>query len=389
MSSLLTSYRSRLGVIGTPNIGNALKQQSDLIMNATFDRDIGYRKCWIYTDNRNEGYEIEAKVSKHSEYSILKDNVDLHLQFRPNVHPEKNRAYPKKDWLGQYIEIEDDSGEIYTYMIIGRNEEKQFVQYNILTCNWWVHWIKNGKIYHALGCLRKRNSYNSGFWQATWSETTENQAQIYLPTNDVTQQITYEDKFLITTNNFMPIRYEVSKREDTSPTGVTMLTLSLETADRNTDRLIKDREDHKFGGDYWIAEYDSCTIPPKDFETGENVIPLPTPKFDCSETEKGTSELLKCDIKGTINYIKTFSSYKNFTPQFYDSDGSLVSDIVPKWGNNIEGTEKEQYYKFNVTKDGKYQIKCMSNEQIGSVFTITLQDENGLYKPYVREIEVR
>ena len=387
MNDLLTSYRNRLGVKGNPNMGKALKQQSDLIMDATFERDIGYRKCWIYTDSRENGYEIEAKVSKHSEYSILKDNVDLHLQFRPNVHPEKDRAYPKNNWLGQYIEFEDDSGDIVSYMIIGRNEAKQFVQYNILQCNWWIHWIKNGKIYHALGCLRKRNSYNSGFWDATFSRTTENQTQIYLPTNDITQQITYEDKFLITTNNFMPIRYSVSKREDTSPVGVTMLTMTLETADRATDRLIKDTEDHKFGGNYWLADYDAYSIAPIDYETGEEVIPLPTPKP--VEKPKPIPSKLKCDIKGTINYISTFSSYRNFTPQFYNNDGELITGIVPKWNNSIEGTDREKFYKFNITDDGKYQIKCMENSEIGSTFTITLQDGSGQYEPYTREIEVR
>lgn len=162
MGNLLSSYRLRLGVTSNPNMGKVLKKQSDLIMNATFDRDIGYKKCWLYTDKKEDGIEIEAKVAVNGAYSILKDNVDLHLQFRPNVHPELDREYPKKGWLGQYIEFEDDSGNTVTYMIIGRDEQQQFVQYNILKCNWWVHWIKNGKIYHALGCLRKRNNYNGG-----------------------------------------------------------------------------------------------------------------------------------------------------------------------------------------------------------------------------------
>lgn len=387
MNNLLSAYRKRLGTTSGSNMGTALKRQADLIENAVFDRDIGYRKCWIYTDSREEGYEIEAKVSKHNEYSILKDNVDLHLQFRPNVHPEKDREYPKKDWLGQYIEFEDDSGDTVTYLIIGRNEEKQFVKYNILKCNWWVHWIKNGIIYHALGCLRKRNSYNSGFWTATYTTDTENQAQIYLPTNDIVQQITYEDKFLITTNNFMPIRYKVSKREDTSPMGITMLTFSLETADRSTDRLIKDTKEHKFGGDYWIADYDSYTIPPIDYESGEGVVPLPTPRLNA--TEPKDTLLLKSSIKGNVNYIKTFSAYKNFTPQFYDRNGELAVKIAPKWSNSVEGTDREKSFKFNVADDGKYQVKCIDNSQIGTTFTITLKDIGGLYQPCTREIEVR
>ena len=73
---MLELYRKRLKTSGN-YMGEALKKQSDMIMDNTFTRDIAYRKCYI--DNQ----PVDAKYIVHTYYSISKDAVDYHLQFRP------------------------------------------------------------------------------------------------------------------------------------------------------------------------------------------------------------------------------------------------------------------------------------------------------------------
>ena len=118
-------------------MGQALKNQSDMIMNETFTNDIAYRKCYI--DNT----PVDAKYIVYTYYSISKDAVDYHLQFRPGIH------YP----IGTYIDIPDDVGIYNRWLIVGRSDEPQFVKYNILKCNWTFRWIADGVIHECLGVL--------------------------------------------------------------------------------------------------------------------------------------------------------------------------------------------------------------------------------------------
>lgn len=144
--TMLELYKKRLQASGS-YMGEALKNQSDMIMNETFKRDTNYKLCYI------DDEPVDAKYITYTYYSISKDAVDYHLQFRPGVH------YP----MGKYVDIPDDTGTYNRWIIVGRSDEPQFVKYNILKCNWTFKWIANGIVHECLGVLRKRNSYNSGF----------------------------------------------------------------------------------------------------------------------------------------------------------------------------------------------------------------------------------
>lgn len=190
-------------------MGAALKNQSDMIMDNTFTRDIAYRKCYI------NGEPVDAKYIVHTYYTISKDAVDYHLQFRPGIH------YP----IGTYVDIPDDVNEYHTWLIVARSDEPQFVKYNVLKCNWTFKWMDGEIVRECLGVLRSRNSYNSGLWLNYYASTPENQNQFIVPTNEITQTIDYNTRFLISDNQIHPIAWEVSKREDTFPTGVTWITM--------------------------------------------------------------------------------------------------------------------------------------------------------------------
>lgn len=65
--------------------------------------------------------------------------------------------------------------------------------------------------------------------------TPENQNQFIVPTNEITQTIDYNTRFLISDNKTNPIAWEVSKREDMFPIGVTWITIKQTLFNPNWD----------------------------------------------------------------------------------------------------------------------------------------------------------
>lgn len=293
-------------------MGEALKNQSDMIMNATFTRDIAYRLCYI------NGEPVDAKYITHTYYSISKDAVDYHLQFRPKVH------YP----FGTYIDIPDDTGTYRTWLILNKSDEPQFPKYNILKCNRTFRWIHNGVVHEQLGVLRTRNNYNSGLWNNYLTTTPENQKQFIVPSNDNTNTIQYNKRFLISENKEHPIAWEVSKVDDVSPIGITYITL--------TQDLYDPKKDNK---ELMIADYYTGSITPKDeIEKKENNI-----------TYSGTPS------------VKVGGGYKIFRAESFSEDNSWT----------INGLDESQYTV--LTDESTIKIKVIRDYTlIGKTMTLSL-----------------
>ena len=130
------------------NMSKALRNQADMIMNATFDRDPSFRKVFI------RGEEVDAKYLVHSYSSLSSDAVDYYVQFRPGV--EYN--------IGEYIDIPNRNDDYERWLIVLKDDRPQFPLHYILKCDWTYKWVYNGKIYSCLGVLRSQSSYNSGVW---------------------------------------------------------------------------------------------------------------------------------------------------------------------------------------------------------------------------------
>ena len=161
-------YMTALSSSG-PSRGSVLKNQSDIIMNASFTNDPTYRKVYILG---RTGWKFEdAKYQFHMAQSISKDAVDYYLQFRPKVH------YP----IGSYVIVPDDTSpdvdlteeelknpflqpvekRFQWWIIVGRDNANAFVRYNILKCNWNFQWLYKGQVQNCFGCVRNANSYTS------------------------------------------------------------------------------------------------------------------------------------------------------------------------------------------------------------------------------------
>lgn len=132
------------------SMSNALRKQTDMVMNATFERDPAYRKVWV------EGKEVDAKLLEHVYQAVAAwDSVDFYLQFRPGVYYEP----------GTYVDIPNRDGDYERWLIVIRDNRLQFPQHYVLKCDWDFKWVTNGKIYSCLGVQRSRNSYGQGTWR--------------------------------------------------------------------------------------------------------------------------------------------------------------------------------------------------------------------------------
>ena len=147
---------------GAKTIGQMLKEDSDLVMDLTWDNNIQSKKCYIYDyfhDDQKElssgmTYEnttktpIDAKFIVTQYGSISQDQVEYHLQFRPkqklifeenddlyyfenNYHRKFKTQFP----IGLYADIPNDIGVYEKWMIVQKNIGNQFIKYSILPCN--------------------------------------------------------------------------------------------------------------------------------------------------------------------------------------------------------------------------------------------------------------
>lgn len=155
-------YRDRMMAQGG-QMGKALKRQSDMIMDATFTRDIAYKRCYIqdkdfiFPEQTVEGYRkaksvyagktvydprkmpgfraIDAKYLVNKYYNLSGDTIDYFLQFRPNEHGKNENIR-----VGAFVFIPDDLGTYNLWLIVARDDRPQFPQFYVLKCDFLAKW---------------------------------------------------------------------------------------------------------------------------------------------------------------------------------------------------------------------------------------------------------
>ena len=177
MPSLQTARRiANAKTNNAKTLGQIYKEESDFLMEETWDNSITSKTCYIYdhfhddffTDEHGitrslaEGmtYEntnktkIDAKFIIKSYQSMDKDQVEYYLMFRPSqklsfeesdklyyfeeIHKRYNNDFP----IGMWCDIPDDRG-IYHKWLICRNEPaNQFPKFLVLPANYELMWIE-------------------------------------------------------------------------------------------------------------------------------------------------------------------------------------------------------------------------------------------------------
>lgn len=170
--------------------GQILKEQSDKVMQLTFDRDIQTRQCYIYDyyhDDQAEfeyGYDpslsktkipVKLKFIVKTYKSMAKDDPEYHIMFEPDVW---NTQSCKPDWfvkqyqkigvkfpVSLYVDIPDDRGVYYRWIIMYTEVANQNVKHGVLRCNYRFKWIEDDGVNRykrqIWGIEATQNSYTS------------------------------------------------------------------------------------------------------------------------------------------------------------------------------------------------------------------------------------
>lgn len=327
---------------GAKTIGQIHKENSDFVMEETWDNDVQAKVCYIYDFYHDDKlhlkdhmtYEgttktrIDAKFIIKSYQSIDKDQVDYYVQFKPSqktefvdgdelyyFETEYRRKYHNDDFIGLYIDIPDDRGIYHKWLIVRKEIANQFTKYLILPCNYELMWIeRNGqkRIKRRMwSVLRNQNSYNSGIWRDFNFTTQENQNKCWLPLNTITEKFWYTNdstqnmRVLVSAFTENPVAWTISKVETANNIGIQMLTLYQDFFDQHKDYIEHDDNGNIIG--LW-ADYYDLNIEPTDPSNPE---PIPSN--------------IHGKIIASTSTIKVGGSYKTLTLKLYDTNGNEIT----------------------------------------------------------------
>lgn len=383
------------------NISEIRRKQSRDIVNITFAEDPEYRRVYILDDT---GWHFEdAKYQKHATPSILKDNVDHYLQFRPRVHYK----------IGSYVIVPDEANDDVTvplknpfeqpvddrtqwWIIVGKTDEGEFVRYSILQCNWEFKWIYNGSIRRVFGVKRAANSYTSGSWSGDILTSLDNITNAWIPdiyyvygkkmkefNLDDTRTLNHEMRFMISDNYIYPKTYMLTKVKELEPAGIIKLTLTQKPYDEKRDNV-----------ELRICDYYD--------DSGEPVLTIPTkyediPKDPVKECHILWMELNEDDElvfmedsdKQHLSIAKTSYFKADFNFDYHDR---LVWDILINDPDDELDDDRKQYLckllQFTDFEDGSISIRpSRAGILKGHTFTLAVSDKDGLFLDSI-EMEV-
>lgn len=379
------TYKTTL-LSGNSTIAGVKRNQSDDIMNITFKSDPTYKKVRVLTD---DGWTWQdAKYQKHTTPSILKDNVDYYLQFRPKTHFK----------IGTYVIVPDDtSPHINTpenpfdqpvsertqwWLIVGRTDANAYVRYSILKANYNFKWIYKGTVQNVFGCIRNLNGYTSGAWKDEISTSLDNLTGAWIPDpyyvyNNYqslglcdTRTIAHGQRFFITNNSINPKVYQVTKVVELVPEGINKISIKQDELNETTDNLSLMICDY----------YDS------NGKTLVDIVPeVPVP----DESKTITISWMQLNEDDELDYAETqdntlrISVLSYFKADFsYDYSGKVLWNLsMIDDGSEYDEYEREYYVgllKVTDFEDGTLSIKPgKANSLIGKRFALSASDELG------------
>ena len=315
---------------GFSTIGEVHKNQSDLIMEATWWNDISSQVAYLYDyyhddniskldDMQSIGDQkkipIDIKFIMSSTQTYDKDPVSVHIQLRPSQKCNVNyyeeffsSRYDAHFPCGLYIDIKDSTGKYNRWLIVGEanTHDNQFPTYDVLRCNKVIQYIYDGKKYQVPGVLRSQSSYNSGVWTDYVIETVEDQQKFVVPMNRDTEKLYYNQRLIIDNKVLTePRTWQITKVNRIAVNGLCLITTAQTMYDEHTDYVELDKDGNIIG--MW-ADYYKSAIEPSDY----------TP------TKKKTELSIIVTSSGIKPEIKCGGSYKKFTANYYDANGESI-----------------------------------------------------------------
>ena len=380
----LSTYKK---IVGAHTNGEAHKVESDMVMEETWYDDLQTRTAYFYDyahdthprqftglSPEDDKYKvpISIKYMENSSQTLNKDAVSYHIMFKPSQDLEVV-SYYKKDYeerwgatfpCGLYVDIPDYRGEYNRWLVVGlaQSNNAQFPTYEILRVNYLFTWIFNRTKYQMAGVQRNQNSYNSGVWMDWVFETPNDVIKFYLPMNEITSQLTYNQRLIVdtkidTTKGAIPRVWQISKVSRTTPHGIGVYTAAQDVWDPNRDYIEYEVEGDPSSILGMYADYygDSTPIDPSD---------EPTPVV-------GTT--VEITASGVSKSIKIGGSSKKLTVKFY-RDGEEIGFENGTWSYTVDGVDVSAL----ITEDtasldpNQIRIKFADNTAyVGKVLTIS------------------
>ena len=344
---MFDAYRSRMAHRGA-NMSEMLRMQSNMVIEQTWDRDPNYRRVYVVrvtnglpeVTSKHELIDVKFNVENYQ--TIASDEPAYLLQFRHGAE-KRNPDIA----VGSYVYMEDEDGKWKWWLLCSLDERPQFRQYHILECNWVLRWIIDNQIHSCLVVQRYQNSYSSGLRSGSVLTDVDDVTAIWMPTNINTQTIGYNQRFLISDVGRDPaLCYQVSKISDTSPIGLTKISLAQTVFNEKTDNA-----------ELMVADYWGSAVEPVEVDVEAKI--------------KGTAEI---SYSGTKPTIKVGGSTKVFTPVF-----SEEGVFVDKWFVSNEDGDISSNENYVIECDGeKLKITVSLNYNlIGTVLIVQCVGSDG------------
>ena len=366
---------------GINTTGQRHSYEAQDIIEATWYDDpascVGYLYDYTHDDepNKNKGLNpeqsqtktpVELKYILSSYRTLSKDEVDSRIMFKPSYRC--NVPYYKKLFeeptdstfpVGMYLDLQDEAGSWNRWLVVSTASinNHDFPTWSILPCGHKFQWVFDGKKCEMWGVERSQSSYTSGVWVDRIFETPDNITKCILPYNDITKNIFYDQRFIISVDLLQPLAWRVSKVEPFASRGNILYTLKQDMVDPHHDYIERD-EDGKIIGmwcDYW-----------KESNLPSDNPPTPDP------SDYGNYAVLT--YAGAEPHIKVNGSYKAVTVTYYNSN-ELLNDQTPgEWSYWIDDTDASGLVKVisqQQLSSNTIKIKFLGDESyLGKVLTV-------------------
>ena len=343
---MLESYRLRMAALGGYE-GEAKRRNAQNIMDSAWMRDPATKLVYVkWVDSGlplidDDDIPVYAKYNVKSYHNITGDSIAYLLQFRlEDIKANSNIR------VGAYVQMINEMDEPEWWLIVHFDDRTQFRQFSILKCTWTYKWVSrvSGKriVHQCLGAPRKQNSYNSGVWLDYVTQTVENQEVLWLPTNGDTRTIVYDTKFLKSSEGrYPPLKWTITKIEDTAISGISMFTLAQDFFDPAKDNV-----------ELMIANYYDSYVEPEALEL--------------EETQ--TVSDLEIVYSGHPA-VRAGGGYKKFTLKTR-INGELVDATDVQWSVDFSDGDLDKLEQS--VKDNILKVKCLPfYDLVGKTFTVT------------------
>lgn len=373
------SFSDYSKICGYSTQGRAHKNKSDMIMDATWFRDIQAQTAYIYDyyhdlqsdeqlklddlhpDIDNYKTPLDIKFIRHAKQTYDKDQVTFWIQMRPKQECNLDyydevlgNRYDALFPIGCYIDILHDDDKFHKWLIVDKANwnGNQFPTFEILKCDKVFQWIHDGKKYQCAGVLRSQNSYNSGLWTDYKITTVEDQQKFAVPMTRDTETLFYNHRIIIDAKvETEPRAWLISKINRISPNGVCRITLTQDTFNQHADYIEHDDNGNIIGmwADYYKSSIEPIPIKPDD--------------------QSGTNIVISCSGK---HQLKIGGSAKTLTASFIDVNGEQIEFQSGDWLFTIDGEDVSALLTLTSVSDNKIKIEFNGDDSyINKILTAT------------------